>query len=146
MVNWGDGKTTPLGALSTASTTVTHVFAAEGTYLVTATATDASGFSEPASTSVTVLPAQPPSVTVQVTPSSASVNQRVTVTVSVSGNNSSIQSFVYDFGDGSAPLPLLSPTATHAYGLPTGTKTILVTVNLANGQFGTGVGTVNIIP
>ena len=58
-VEFGDGESVSLGAIS-GQTTVSHIYDDAGTYVVSATATDVSGFSERVSTSVTVLPTQPP--------------------------------------------------------------------------------------
>jgi len=134
-INWGDGgPSTNLGAIST-STPVQHTFDDDGTFTVTATATDASGFSESTSTVIRVLPAQPPGVTITASTSNPHVGQIITFTATVTGNTSAIQSFVWDFGDGTTATTT-SPQITHSYPLPTGTRVIRVTVNQAIGPSG----------
>ena len=63
-VDFGDGSRQSLGSIS-GTTTIQHTYNQPGTYIVRATATEASGFTETVSTSVTILPAQPPGVTIQ---------------------------------------------------------------------------------
>jgi adhesin/invasin len=132
-INWGDGTTTNLGAIS-ASTAVQHTYDADGTFTVTATATDASGFSESTSTVIRVQPAQPPGVTLIASNSNPRVGQIITFTATVTGNTSAIQSFDWDFGDGTTARTT-SPQITKSYAT-TGTKVIRVTVNQASGPSG----------
>jgi hypothetical protein len=143
VVNWGDGTSTQLGALS-ASTPVQHTYAASGTFVVSATASDANGFSESVQTVVTVLPAQPPSVLVTASDSTPSINQTITITATVSGNTSSIQQYQWDFGDGTTA-QTTSPQITKAYATA-GTKVIRVTVLQAVGPSGTSQTTVTVTP
>jgi PKD repeat protein len=145
-VAWGDGSSQSLGAL-TASTTVTHIFEEAGSYTVSATATDASGFSESVSTTVTVLPAQPPSVIVSATPSTAVVGQTVVVRAQVQGNTSAIIRYEWSFDAGAVP-----PTATTTGNQVTvswnsatpATKIIFVRAFQASGPSGDGFGAVTI--
>ena len=143
-VNWGDGRTQNLGALS-ASTPVSHTYAEEGQYTVTVTATDTSGFSEPVSTTVIVLPAQPPNVTVTATPTTASINQLVTLRASVSGNTSTIIRYEWNFGsDAATPtITTASSQVQNSWRTP-GTKGITVTVFQSTGPTGDGFGSVTI--
>jgi hypothetical protein len=143
VVNWGDGTSTQLGALS-ASTPVQHTYATSGTFVVRATASDANGFSESVQTVVTVLPAQPPSVLVTASDSTPSINQTITITATVSGNTSSIQQYQWDFGDGTTA-QTTSPQITKAYATA-GTKVIRVTVLQAVGPSGTSQTTVTVTP
>lgn len=143
VVNFGDGTQQSLGAL-TGSTTVQHVYNDDGTYTVTARAVDASGFSEQVSTSVTILPAQPPGVIINVSDSTPTVNQLITLTANVSGATSTILSYQWDFGDGTTATTT-GPQITKAYGSP-GTKVIRVTVNQAIGPSGQGQTTVDVQP
>jgi hypothetical protein len=143
-VNWGDGRTDNLGALS-ASTPVTHTYQEEGQYTVTATATDTSGFNEPVSTTVNVLPAQPPTVIVTATPTTASVNQLVTLRAQVSGNTATIIRYEWSFGSDAATPTIVTSSAQvqNSWRTP-GTKGISVTVFQSSGPTGDGFGSVNI--
>ena len=144
-VNWGDGLTQNLGALSAASTPVSHIYETEGQYTVTATATDTSGFSEPVSTTVIVLPAQPPTVLVTATPTTASVNQLVTLRAQVSGNTSTIIRYEWSFGaDAATPSISTSSAQVQNSWRTAGTKGISVTVFQSSGPTGDGFGSVTI--
>jgi hypothetical protein len=132
-INWGDGTTTNLGAIS-ASTPVQHTYDTDGTFTVTATATDASGFSESTSTVIRVQPAQPPGVTLIASNATPRPGQIITFTATVTGNTSAIQSFDWDFGDGTTARTT-SPQITKSYAT-LGTKVIRVTVNQASGPSG----------
>jgi PKD repeat protein len=107
VLNFGDNTgARNLGPIS-GSTTVPHTFASEGTYTVTATASDAAGCSETISTAVTILPGQPPSVLISASDSTPAVGQEITFTATVSGNTSTIVGYDWNFGSGALP-----PTAT----------------------------------
>jgi len=141
-VTWGDGSSQNLGALS-GSQPVSHTYEEAGQYTVTATATDTSGFSEPVSTAVNVLPAQPPSVVVTVTPANVVVGQTAVIRAQASGNSSAIIRYEWSFDSGAVP-----PTAITTGNQVTvtwstvGTKTIFVRVFQAAGPSGDGFGTV----
>lgn len=142
-VNFGDGRIQSLGALS-GSTTVPHTYSEAGTYVVTATATEASGFQEAVSTGVTVLPGQPPSVIV--TPSNANPGQGETVilTAQVSGNTSTITRYEWNFGAGATPATAVTSgnRASASWTGPAGTRVITVNVIQSSGPSGEGFGTV----
>ena len=143
LINWGDGESTPLGALS-GPTTIPHTYDEDGTFIVTATATDATGFPETVSTAITVLPAQPPSVLVTASDSTPSVGQTITITATVSGQTSSIQNYHWDFGDGTTA-DTTSNQIFKAYA-SAGTKIITVTVTQATGPLGRGQTSVTVTP
>lgn len=142
-IDFGDGRDVELGAIS-GSTTVQHTYTAEGTYTVRAIATEASGFTEQVSTSVTVLPAQPPGVIITASNPSPTVNQIITLTATVSGATSTIQQYRWDFGDGTTAVTT-GPQVTKSYAAP-GTKVVTVTVVLASGALGQGQTTVEVKP
>ena len=78
-VDFGDGARTSLGAIS-ASTPVQHTYTEAGTYRASATATEASGFTETVATFVTILPQQPPSVIIQASSANPGLGQTVIFT------------------------------------------------------------------
>jgi Big-like domain-containing protein/PKD domain-containing protein len=145
-VNFGDGRTQSLGAVS-GSTTIPHTYSEAGTYVVTATAIEASGFQETVSTGVTVLPGQPPSVIVTPSNSNPSVGETVILTATVSGNTSTIIAYEWNFGTGATPASATTTgnRATAAWS-STGTKVITVRVIQASGPSGEGFGTVVVKP
>jgi hypothetical protein len=144
VLTWGDGSTQSLGALS-ASTNVSHIYLEAGTYTVTATATDTSNFSESVSSSVTVLPAQPPSVTVQPSTTTPVVNEVVLVRAIVAGATSSILRYDWNLGSGANPATI-STTGNQAQVTwrTEGSKVITVTVFQAAGPSGDGFATVRV--
>ena len=142
-VEFGDGARQSLGAIS-GSTTLSHTYNEPGTYSVRATAIEASGFSEQVSTAVSILPSQPPGVIVTASDSTPTVNQTITLTATVSGNTSTIQSYQWDFGDGTTATTT-GPQISKSYSTA-GTKVIRVTVVQAVGPSGQSQTTVNVTP
>jgi hypothetical protein len=141
-VSWGDGSSQSLGALS-GSTTVSHTYLEDGTFNVRATATDASGFSESVSSSISVLPAQPPGVTVIASNSSPTIGESVILTATVTGATSTITRYEWSFGPGATPQNATTSgnRATASWSTP-GTKIITVRVFQATGPEAEGFGTV----
>ncbi len=142
-VDFGDGSSQSLGAIS-GSTTISHVYNESGTFTVRATATDASGFTEQVSTSVTILPAQPPAVTIT-GPQTARLNETVLFTANVTGATSTILRYEWDFGEGANPRTVVTTgnRATTTY-TTTGTKVVNVHVVQAIGPAGDGTTVINI--
>jgi PKD repeat protein len=142
-VDFGDGSQQSLGAIS-GSTTIQHVYNESGTFTVRATATDASGFSEQVSTSVTILPAQPPAVTIT-GPQSATRGETVLFTANVTGATSTILRYEWDFGEGANPRTVVTTgnRATTTY-LTTGSKVVNVHVVQAIGPAGDGTTVINV--
>ena len=140
-VDFGDGSRQSLGAIS-GTTTVQHSYSSPDTYAVRATATEASGFVEQVATSVTILPGQPPGVVVTPSTTTPTRNQVFTVTANVTGATSTIQQYVWDFGDGRTRTTT-GPQTTISYS-DVGTKTIQVTVIQATGPSGQGAVTVDV--
>jgi hypothetical protein len=141
-LSWGDGSSQSLGALS-GSTTVSHIYLDSGTFTVRATAVDASGFSESVSSSISVLPAQPPAVTVIANNSSPIVGESVILTATVSGATSTILRYEWDFGSGAIPATAVTSgnRATASWSTPA-TKIITVRVIQSTGPEAEGFGTV----
>jgi hypothetical protein len=137
-ISFGDGSSQSLGAIS-GSTSIQHTYTAEAVYTVRATATEASGFTEQVSTSITILPAQPPSVTITASNNNPSVGETVIFTATVSGATSTILLYEWNFGAGSVapPTSVNSNRATTSY-VTTGTKIITVRVTQASGPSGEG--------
>ncbi len=137
-VNFGDGDSRSLGAIS-GSTTIQHTYTTAGTYTVEATATEASGFREQVSTALTILPGQPPAVVITASNNNPSVGETVIFTATVSGATSTVLRYEWNFGSGAVP-PEAQTTgnrATASY-TSTGTKIITVRVIQATGPEGEG--------
>jgi hypothetical protein len=145
-IDFGDGSGASLGALS-GSTTIQHIYLEAGTYRASATARDANGFTESVGTAVTILPQQPPGVTVRASNANPVVNEDVILTVTVTGATSTILRFEWNFGSGSnsPPISTSGPQATTSWST-TGSKVVTVRVIQATGPAGEGFATVVVRP
>ena len=144
-VNWGDGATQDLGAL-TGTASVTHIFRSAGTYVITGTVLDAAGNSTQVSTSVVVIPVPRPTIIITPSPVPGRVNAQTTLQIQVTlPTGISVQDLRIDFGDGqSADLGgATSASVPHVY-TATGTFTVTVTVLDTTGQITTGTTAVSI--
>lgn len=143
-IDFGDGRQQPLGAIS-APTPVQHTYTEAGTYQVRAIATDSSGFSEQVATAITILPGQPPAVTITPSNSSPVIGEAVTFTANVSGATSTIISYEWNFGSGAVPTTAVTggnkATATYT---SIGSKVITVRVVQATGPSGDGLTVVTV--
>lgn len=147
-IDFGDGVRQSLGAL-TSTTSVAHVYGRDGTYTVTATASDASGSLESVSTTVVVAPA--PRLGVSITSSTANpvVGQPVsfTVTVTVPANSPGLSGVAVDFGDGTSQSagPTTTLTVSHVYTSPS-TYTVSATATDNTGERSTATTQIVVAP
>jgi len=144
-VNWGDGASQDLGALS-GTASVTHIFRTAGTYVITATVLDASGNSSQVSTSVAVIPVPRPTIIITPSPVPGHVGAQTTLGIQVTlPTGISVQDLTINFGDGSsADLGgATSASVPHVY-TAVGTYTVTVTVLDTTGQITTGTTAVSI--
>jgi PKD repeat protein len=142
-VNFGDGRRQSLGAI-TGRTTVQHTYRDPGTYTVRATATEATGEVTTVSTAITILPAQPPGVIINVSDTTPTPGQIVTLTASVSGATSTVLRYEWDFGDGTSATTT-GNQITKSWAVAN-TYVIRVTVVQASGPSGQGQTTVDVGP
>ena len=146
-LDWGDGSSLDLGAIS-ANTTVTHVYARSGTYVITGTLTDTAGNTVTNSTSVTVIPVPRPTIIITPSPVPGKVNTQTTLTIQVTlPSGISVQDMSINFGDGSSANlgGATSASVPHVY-TATGTYTVTVTVVDTSGQTTIGTAVVSIGP
>jgi hypothetical protein len=136
VIEFGDGDRQ---ALSTSGTsTVTHVYASSGTYLVTAEVTDTAGESATATTSVSV---QSVGVTVSMTVSPTTITTAVpaefSATATTTPSGATVERYEWDFGDGSVRTTSGGSTS-HLYTLGGGRRYIVsvraVTASGASGS------------
>ncbi len=142
-VDFGDGTRRSLGALS-GNTTINHTYDEPGTFNVNATALDASGFSERVSTDISVLPGQPPAVTITASNNNPTVGETVILTAQVSGATSTVTRYEWNFGAGAIPATAQT-TGNRATVSYTSTGTKVVTVRVVQGTGPSGEGTTAIV-
>ena len=138
-ISFGDGTSQSLGAIS-GITSIQHTYREEGTYTVRATATEASGFTEQVSTSITILPGQPPAVTITASNNSPTCRRNRHLHRDGLGRDLDDLRYEWNFGGPGAVPPTAETTgnrATASYTSP-GTKIITVRVIQASGPSGEG--------
>jgi Big-like domain-containing protein/PKD domain-containing protein len=146
-LDWGDGTSQDLGAVS-GSTTVSHIFRASGTYTISATLSDTAGNTISNSTTVTVIPVPKPTIIITPSPVPGKVNTQTNLQIQVTlPTGISVQDLSIDFGDGQrANLGgATSANVPHVY-TATGTFTVTVTVLDTSGQTTIGTTAVSIGP
>src|SRR5262249_39716421 len=142
----------PGNAACTAQGITTHQFTATGTFAVNLVVTDSAGRTGVKSTPVRVVSGNPiPSCTAS--PASVSLTANVPVTLNASNtqtfSGATIQSYSWNFGDpgsGPANVSTVGPSTTHTFTLPTGSKTVTISVIDSLGRQGSGTCTVTVSP
>jgi PKD repeat protein len=145
LINWGDGQTRDLGAV-TGNAVVSHVYAAAGTYTVTGTLTDTAGNTQTVSTAVAVIPVPKPTIIITPSPVPGHVGAQTTLTIQVTvPTGIGVQDMTIDFGDGSAADlgGATSAAVPHVY-TAVGTYTVKVTIVDTSGQTTIGTAVVSI--
>ena len=131
-IDFGDGTSTNLGAISAAQS-VPHTYQSSGTYTATATSSDGSGDSGSLSTSVIVgsLP-----VTLSVSPNPPTVNSPATLVVAGIGS-AQVDHYTWTLDDGTGPFTTSSPQLPHTF-TTKGIKNVRVDVfGVGGGKIGT---------
>jgi hypothetical protein len=154
-IDFGDGSSQSLGNLAGGTATVTHTYAGPSdstpvSYTAIVQATDVNGESAAVSTSVNVTPKpiiSPISVTIADSCGTVATNRRCTFTATVTGGgegttNAPIQSYTWDFGDGSDDVTTSGNITAHVYSAA-GTYTVTVTVRTVDGR--TAIGRTQIL-
>jgi adhesin/invasin len=136
-INFGDGASETLGAVSGTDFTVQHIYSEAGTYTVRATVEDTLGSITSAATVIVVQPEPPLSVTITFTKASTGVVPAVvTFTATVIPTTATVASYIWDFGDGSSQATT-SNQVTHTYS-SAAVRTVTVTVTTTTGQTAQG--------
>lgn len=142
-VDWGDGNQQDLGAV-TGNATVVHTYTSSGTFVITATVSDAAGNATKVSTIVFVQVAPPLSVGVSASASISGANTIESFTATVTGlGNSVAQNYHWVFGDNTTADTSTNQTS-HTYVTGSGAKNVSVTVTTSTGAQATG--TVVVVP
>lgn len=143
--NFGDGSSLSQGAAD-----VPHAFARSGTYQVTATRTNRTGYQYSATMSITVLPPPPPSgLTLEPVQQQAQPGQgsaEVSFVGRVANDAGDLGTlYAWDFGDGSRSAQSTVPTANHSYA-SAGSYVVTLTATNSYGLSTTGTATVSVGP
>ena len=108
--DFGDGS----GTVTTATDTISHIFANLGSYTVQLKATNNNGCS--ASAEAVIIYAKLPPITGTISPASGCIPANVSMTANVTvPPNSTVSNYLWDFGDGSPPASTANNTANHVY-------------------------------
>ncbi len=127
VLDFGDGETAPLGALS-GSTNVVHLYGDADVFTVTATATDSDGIRTSVSSQLAVLPI---SATATASPSTVTFGQSVLFSVTVPAS-AAIRSYTWNLGEGDT-FSTNSPQQSVVYN-SRGTKSVVISVNPLKGD------------
>jgi PKD repeat protein len=105
--NFGDGK-------RGSGANATHVYDVQGSYAVILTVTDDQGNTSTCQTTVSV-GVSPPTCSFSASPSAPTIGQTVNFNASASTDDGTIESYLWDYGDGSAAVETPDPFTTHSY-------------------------------
>jgi len=148
VVNWGDGQTQDLGAI-TGTAVISHVYRAAGSYAINATITDSSGNVTPVSSFVTVIaPILTLAIAPPATPPSANLPANFTITPAAPAGDA-VRDVTINWGDGTAPQDLgaisAATTVTHVY-KSAGNYVVTGTITDVGGSSNTVSTSVTVIP
>jgi hypothetical protein len=146
-IDFGDGTTTALGAVTGTAIALHHVYQNGGqSYPVTLTATDSNGGVGTAFTTVFVQAATPLAVQLSATSTPSGANTTETFTATVVGlGNSVVVNYHWVFGSTLGTTDTPSNTQTRTYAAGSGTITVTVTVTTSTGAQASG-STVIVVP
>lgn len=145
-VDFGDGTTTSLGAITGTAISLHHVYQLGGTYSVVLTAADSNGGVGTAFTSVFIQTATPLAVSLTATSTPSGANTTETFTATVLGlGNSVVVSYHWVFGSTLGTADTTSNQVTRTYAAGAGTITVTVTITTSTGTQATGT-TVIVVP
>lgn len=148
VVQWGDGTTDNLGAVS-GEQTVSHVYRSAGNFTLTATVTDVAGGTARVSTAVAVIPVPRPTIIITPTPQSAPSGTTFQFRIEITAPSGlAITNVVIDFGDGTTQslggATGVLPAVPHTYTGAPRTFSVTVTVTDSSGQTTVGSAIVSI--
>jgi PKD repeat protein len=145
-IDFGDGTTKSLGPI-TSATTIAHLYARSGSFVVAATVTDSTGAITTVFSTVVVTAAAPPTLTLEI-PNPVAVSTPATFRLTAStGTGTTVTDVSIDFGDGTVRSlgPISSSNVAHLYAT-SGTFTVTATVTASNGATAPAVSSYVVIP
>ena len=140
VLDFGDGSTTSMGSLSSTAV-VTHTYSSAANYTATVRATDVNGETTSASVSVSITARLPLAVTITTSAETAVLTQgqrwTFTANVTPTADASSVESYKWDFGDGTDTVTTTGNVTARVY-TTNGRKIVTVTVETTDDRTGTG--------
>lgn len=143
VIDYGDGKSNNLGAVTGSALTVAHQFSSDGTYVVRVTVNDSLGGQTQAATAVVIQPEPPLSVTLTSTSVASGGTTTFTFTATVTPSTATVASYLWNFGDGSSPEASTNPQRIHSYATGSGQKVVTLTITTTTGRTATSQIVVN---
>jgi hypothetical protein len=138
VMDFGDGTTQPLGAITGTSIALPHVYMTSGTFTATLTATDSNGGQGKAATGVFVQAATPLGVSLTSSQSPSGANTNVTFTATVIGlGNAVVLNYHWTFRPGDE-VNTSTNQQTRTYVAGSGSFTASVTITTSDGRTATG--------
>ena len=138
VMDYGDGTTQPLGAITGTAIALHHVYVSSGTFTATLTATDSNGGVGKSATSVFVQAATPLAVSLTSSQSPSGLNTNVTFTATAIGlGNAVVVSYHWVFRPGDEPTTSTNQQ-TRTYVTGSGSFTASVTITTSDGRTATG--------
>ncbi len=133
-IDFGDGASIDLGAVSGTNLNVQHSYASGGNYTVRVTATDFLNATTSAATAIVVLPQAPMSVVISSSRTVNGTDANFTFTATVTPATTIVSNYTWNFGDGSPSVVTTSSQTTHIYTVGSGSKNVSVTATATTGQ------------
>lgn len=133
-INFGDGVSIDLGAVSGTNLNIQHSYTSGGNYTVRVTATDFLNATTSAATAIVVLPQAPMSVVISSSRTVSGTDANFTFTATVTPATTIVSNYTWNFGDASPSVVTTSPQTTHIYTVGSGSKNVSVTATATTGQ------------
>ncbi len=147
-LDWNFGDSTPIvhcpgNPACTSDGITTHVFTITGTFNVNLQVTDSAGRISVKSQSITIASGNPvPSCTASPSTVSAGGIVQLSARNTQTYSGATIQSYSWNFGDGTSST--VGPDVAHVFNLPTGSKTVTISVVDSLGRQGSNTCTVTV--
>jgi PKD repeat protein len=139
VMDFGDGTTQQLGAITGTTIALHHVYTASGTFTATLTATDSNGGVGKSATSVFVQAATPLAVSLTSSQVSSGGNTTVSFTATVTGQgNAVVVNYHWVFGGSNGTADTPNNQQSRTYPIGSGPITVSVTITTSDGRTATG--------